>query len=133
MNHQCEHEGCTSARTEAFYWPVVEPGEKDDVWFCYEHAIENGFCIWCNHFGAGSDDYDFSGHRGFHRDCYEALQHETGELDDEYDEGDDWDYYPTDWNYPDSAVSEIEPEDTARDIYIGPGSEYEQGESDEGD
>jgi hypothetical protein len=127
MSHKCEEEGCTSTQTEAFELPVVEPGEESVVWFCYEHAIENGFCIWCNHFGAGSEDYDFSGHKGFHRDCYEALQYETGELD----EGDDWDYYPADWYRPGSAESELEPPETPREFYIGPGSEYEQGNNDD--
>lgn len=130
MSHQCEYEGCTSTQTEAFEWPVVEPGEESEVWFCYEHAIENGFCIWCNHFGAGSEDYDFSGHRGFHRDCYEELRYEAGEYDEDEDD-DGWDYYPANWYREGSAESELEPEDTPRDIYIGPGSEYGQGDGDD--
>lgn len=126
MTHPCEHEGCNSTQTEAFHWPLTAPGEKAESWFCYEHAIENGFCIWCNNFGAGSEDYDFSGHKGFHHDCFEELRYETGELDDEDEDGDSWDYYPANWYRPGSALSALEPEDTPREIYIGPGSEVEQ-------
>jgi hypothetical protein len=133
MSHQCEEENCTSTEAEAYIWPVTAPGEKEEVWFCHDHAIENGFCVWCRHFGAGSEDYDFSGHKGYHRECWDELRYEVGESDEDEDDDEygDWDYYPANWNYPGSAVSELEPDDTPRDIYIGPGSEYEQGESDE--
>lgn len=136
MSHKCEEENCTSMEAEQYEWPVTEPGEKSEVWFCYDHAIENGFCVWCHYFGAGSDDYDFSGHKGYHRECWDELRYEVGESDeDEYDDGygDNWDYYPADWYRPGSAESELEPEDTPRDIYIGPGSEYEQADDDEGE
>lgn len=125
MSHQCEHEGCVSVQTELFHYPVIEPGDPPESWFCYEHAIESGFCIWCNHFGAGSDEYDFSGHKGFHRECYEELRYEVGESDEDEDD-DAWDNYPANWYRPGSAESALEPEDTPREIYIGPGSEYEQ-------
>lgn len=50
---------------------------------------------------------------------YDRAEEET--WDEEYD---GWDYYPADWYRPGSAESELEPEETPREIYIGPGSEY---------
>lgn len=47
----------------------------------------------------------------------------------EFEDGDDWDFYGADWYYPGSATSEIEPVDTPREIYIGPGSENAADES----
>lgn len=35
-----------------------------------------------------------------------------------------WDFYPAAWYDPKSSLSELEPDDTPRTRYIGPGSEY---------
>lgn len=43
------------------------------------------------------------------------------EVDDEDD--DPYDFYPAAWYDPGSGVSELEPEETPRETYIGPGSE----------
>lgn len=121
--HQCEEDGCESAETEFFYYFMTKPGEPEGAWMCREHAAIS-WCLWCHHFGAGSEEFDFSGHPGYHRECWQELLYEVGESDDEDDYDDAWDYYPADWYDPSSPVSEIEPEETPREIYIGPGSEF---------
>ena len=126
MSHQCEHENCESTDTDFYYYFMPDPGEPEGAWVCYEHAVDS-WCVWCSHWGAGSEDFDFSGHRGYHRECWDELRYETGESDD--DEDDDWDEYDgwdynASWNDPGSSTSDIEPEDTPRQTYIGPGSEY---------
>lgn len=129
MEHECEEQGCTSTDTEVYHWLFVKPGEPETSWYCYDHAIESGFCVWCRNFGAGGEDYDFSGHPGYHGECFEELRYDIGEYDEDEEFEDDFgfDYYE-DWYDPKSPLSEIEPEDTPRTKYIGPGSEYEGGE-----
>lgn len=124
--HVCEHAGCTSADTDEYRIYTFESSEPLTEWLCFDHAITNGFCVWCQTFGAGSDDYDFSGHRGYHRDCWDELRAEAGEDIEDSDDEAEWDgwEYPAAWYDPDSPVSALEPDDTPRSHYIGPGSEY---------
>lgn len=122
--HCCEEEGCQSFLTTEYHWLFAPPGEPKTIWLCGEHAVENGFCLWCRNFAAGSEDYDFSPLKGYHRDCYDELRAELGEDIVDGDE-DDWDfYYPAPWFDPASPVSELEPPDTPTHRYIGPGSEF---------
>lgn len=86
--HDCEHEGCTSLGAEEYQWPGEVDG-KTSIWLCSEHAVETGFCLWCGHFGSGSEEYDFSPAKGYHRDCWDEFRYEAGEIDDE----DDYDEY----------------------------------------
>jgi hypothetical protein len=87
--HECEEESCTSIEAREYHWLVVEPGESDVVWYCDDHAAEAGFCLWCGHFGAGSEEYDFSRHKGYHRDCFEEMRYDVGDFDEEEDWYDD--------------------------------------------
>lgn len=86
---ECDYEGCPSLGAEMYQWPGEVDGSTT-IWLCDEHAVEYGFCLWCGHFGAGCDDYDFSPVKGYHRDCYDELRYELGEVedDDQYE-----DYY----------------------------------------
>lgn len=77
--HVCEEAGCASTDTDEYRWFTFDADQPQTTWLCYDHAITNGFCVWCQTFGAGSDDYDFSGHRGYHRDCWDELRAEAGE------------------------------------------------------
>lgn len=125
QQHMCEHEGCVSIETQEYHNSWAEPAITE--WLCYDHAIEGGYCLWCQNFAAGSEDYDFSHFRGgavgYHVECFQELREETGEF--EIEDGYEWDMYGASWFDPDSGVSELEPEDTPRETYIGPGSEYE--------
>lgn len=132
--HVCEEPGCTETNTGEYTWPMVKLGERETIVLCHDHAIENGFCVWCMHFGAGSEEYDFSPMRGYHRDCYDELRYEVGDYDEEdEDEYGDYDFYPADWYRAGSAESELEPEETPREIYIGPGSENAAAETESED
>lgn len=122
----CEHEDCGSDVTMPFKWPVVEPGMQSPIWLCSEHAAEYGFCPMCLYFVLGSDDDRTLAHNGVCVECLDTLRYEMGEADDDWDEYDGWDYNAS-WNDSGSPTSELEPEDTPRDIYIGPGSEFEDG------
>lgn len=86
----CEFEGCRETKTEFYTYAALDDGGQSGEWLCWEHAIEEGFCVWCGYFGAGDEDYDFSPMRGYHRDCYEALRYEIGE------DGAEWDFYNED-------------------------------------
>lgn len=118
--HECEAENCTSTETQEYHNGFADPEIIE--WLCTEHAIDNGYCLMCQNFGAGSEDYDFSefrgGHKGYHVECWNDLRADAGEFDDEDDEG--WyDPYTEGWYDPDMDFENEE--SNGRDI--GEGSE----------
>lgn len=116
--HVCDEEGCTLTKTQQYFFPFPVDGESEDMWLCDEHVIDSGFCLWCHWFGAGSEDFDFSPMKGYHRECYDELRYECGETDDDDDEWDhDWDFYGKGWYDPDVPVPDDEDDPL---IYIGP-------------
>lgn len=117
MKRQCEHSGCSETDIQQYSWAVPVNG-RSTVWLCLEHAIKTGFCVWCQTFGAGAEDYDFSPMEGYHHECYNELRAELGELDDDYDEDGAWDFYPAGWYDPDMDVADDG--DTPTHTYIGP-------------
>jgi hypothetical protein len=85
----CEHEDCTIQTGQSCYmrWTDMEP----ESWYCAPHAQENGFCINCGLFSAGTEDFDFSP-VGLCGSCNQMLEDEFGDAfeddelqDDDYD------------------------------------------------
>ena len=87
MTHKCEHEGCTETDIATYEYPVLVDGEEIGQDLCYQHAYEAGFCPSCGYFVAGTGDENWLGLKICY-ECYQELQCETGELDEDYD-----DYY----------------------------------------
>lgn len=118
--HICEFDGCTSLETDRYEYPVPEDGVYPSEWLCAEHAVEQGFCYGCGGFFAGTESYDFSPVKGLCYDCRSELDEPEGEGDADY-----YDFYTEGWVDADSDVSDMEPDETPRGRYIGPGSEYQ--------
>lgn len=124
----CDEEGCTSIVTNAYHYPT-EP-EDQVTWLCDDHAAQNGFCLGCMHFSAGTDDYDFSTIKGWCGECVEELRYENGEYEHEYDGDDayDYDFYGAAWVDDSTNLVELEQDiadaagepTTPTEIYIGP-------------
>lgn len=126
--HVCEGENCTITETYHCINQWLDADDPDyETWLCGDHAIEAGFCLWCGYLGIGGEDYDFSGVKGYHRECLDEIRAETGE-DDEFDDFtmDDWGWgdYPNSW-YDGSSLAELEGDEPTH-TYIGPGSETRQ-------
>lgn len=121
--HMCEHEGCISIETQECHNGFAEPEIVE--WLCAEHAVENGYCLYCQNFAAGSEDYDFSayrgGHEGYHASCWNDLRADAGEFDE--DDEDFYDPYADGWYDPDMDFENEE----GNGVDIGPGSEYQHG------
>lgn len=119
----CEHEGCISIETQECHNGFAEPEIVE--WLCAEHAVENGYCLYCQNFAAGSEDYDFSayrgGHEGYHASCWNDLRADAGEFDE--DDEDFYDPYADGWYDPDMDFENEE----GNGVDIGPGSEYQHG------
>lgn len=82
INHPCDVEGCANKAWPG--WSVF--GDPEPLgWVCDEHAYEQGFCPVCHNYLAGSESFDFSPVK-MCVDCYEEMQIEMGEMDEEFDE-----------------------------------------------
>src|SRR5687768_7902714 len=80
--HVCEEEGCDSTEVAEYHnYYADEPHQV--AWLCDVHATEAGYCLWCTHFRAGTEEYDFSPVRGYCRDCLDEIRYEAGEYDDD--------------------------------------------------
>lgn len=78
----CEHDGCANNGNPA--WSLF--GDPEPLgWYCDDHAYEHGVCPVCRYFLAGSESFDFS-KNGMCADCFEMLQQEMGEFDDEMED-----------------------------------------------
>ena len=82
---------CWKRATEHF---VLEPwdeklGAEIHYHYCYNCALESGFCVGCGGFFAGAERFDFSDHQGWCDDCWDELKWDMGE-GEEYG---DMDYY----------------------------------------
>lgn len=89
MKHTCDKEGCDKDG-----WPgwTIWGDEEPVGWTCDDHAYEQGFCPVCHNFLAGLESFDFSPAK-MCTDCFEELQFEMGEFDEEWDEEDyEWDF-----------------------------------------
>jgi len=58
------------------------PDDTDAGNLCTTCAAQNGFCIICGSFCAGTEDYDFSPITGICGQCVEELRYENGEFDE---------------------------------------------------
>ena len=111
----CQHEDCTEIAL-ACYLPTGNHDAGPDEWLCGEHARESGYCPGCGLFWAGIEPFDFRLNGTSYCDnCFSEF-HEYA--DDDLDFG--WDEYT---EYEDI----IEGETGGR--WIGPGSEYEGGDT----
>ena len=115
----CEHEGCAEQEATG-YWYDYDTSKEPDVYLCYQHVHDGGFCWACGGFWAGVEDFEFDRH-GLCSNC----RHDPDYNDDiEYEDDDDldfgWDMYPNDW-YDGSSLAELEDAPTHK--YIGPGGE----------
>lgn len=112
--HMCEHEHCISIETQEYHNP-----DGTTEWLCFDHAIANGFCVWCQNFGAGEERFNFSeyhgGQRGYHPECWQEFAYETGE--DEDDDPYNFTPYLEGWYDPDMDFENEE----SNGVDIGPG------------
>lgn len=70
----CNHDGCTS---QDAYPCWLEPSSAaPDEWLCPDHMAEQGFCVGCGNFAAGTEGFDFW-HRGLCDNCWYEIRDET--------------------------------------------------------
>lgn len=79
---KCEACGNQSDDVTEYSFPV----DNHHLIACPGCAADNGFCMICGYFCAGTEDYDFSPIKGVCGECVDDLRYETGEYDepDEY-------------------------------------------------
>ena len=88
-NHRCEHEGCNKTEPEntIIACHLIDYGdykvEPKDIYlyYCSEHATEEGFCWCCGEFWAGCEEFDFQPSH-LCPNCKDDLD---SELADDYD------------------------------------------------
>lgn len=79
--HPCMEDGCKSTEGIACFYEV---GDQPDVYYCWEHIVQNGFCRGCGQFWAGVDSFDFQ-HYGWCDNCWDQVSEPESEFEYEDD------------------------------------------------
>lgn len=114
------------------YWVTIPLSKTIDATADGDLSDDEGYCQDCGAYYSFSDGTAGVTASGdvYCRDCAREMD----ELQEELDAEDSpWDMYPEPWYDARSPLSEIEPADTPRMRYIGPGSEYPDGDAPAGE
>jgi len=91
--HICENEGCShkgfACRLDGDYDEQTKTFGEDQIeYLCCEHAKEQGYCMGCGEFIAGTG-MEFH-NNGYCDNCYDEIRSDTMD-EDEYDDYDEMD------------------------------------------
>lgn len=84
--NRCDH--CWQEGKYKFSLPDLINGKEEDLfyYYCWEHALDSGFCCGCGGFCAGIESFDMSEIRGFCSQCVDEIKCELGEYDGDIDD-----------------------------------------------